>query len=144
MGDTRLFTAIFGGVFPLVGVILLVISISIYFSNASAREASVLTTGTVVGMQESYDPEGSWYAPIVRFTTTKGEVVEFTSSTKSRPASYGPGDTVEVIYQPDDPHGAQIDTAFERYGASAILAIVGFGLTVAGVAVAVVVNRFLR
>jgi hypothetical protein len=143
MRSDRVFQVLFGGAFPLLGILLLVISFAIYRSNAGARETGVLTTGNVVGMEERYDSDGSMYAPIIRFTTIEGEVVEFTSSTWSRPAAYGPGDTVEVLYQPDDPNGAEVDSAFERYGASAILGLVGLLLAVVGGVVAFVLTRFL-
>jgi hypothetical protein len=143
MRGDRIFVTIFGGAFPLIGITLLVVGFFVYRSNQRALETGVLTTGTVVGMQERYDEDGSMYAPIIRFTTIEGETVEFMSSTWTRPAEYGPGDSVEILYQSDAPQNAQIDSAFGRYGAPAILGVVGVFLTLVGALVAFVVNKLL-
>jgi hypothetical protein len=143
MRGTRLYTALFAGVFPFLGIILLAISYFAYRSNERALETGVLTTGVVVGMEERYDSDGTMYAPIVRFTTTQGEVVEFTSSTWRHPAAYESGDTVEILYQPNDPRGAVIDSAFERYGTPAILGFVGLCIAIGGGLAGVLVHKVL-
>jgi len=144
MDISKTFKVIFGIGFPAIGVLLLGIGIAVFVSGERSRSTGVLTVGNVVGMQEWVDPEGSMYAPIVRFTTTKGEVVEFTSKTRSRPAEYDPGDTVEVLYQPDAPNDAEIDSPFERYFAPTLLGGIGLVLAVVGAVVAFVVSKFLQ
>jgi hypothetical protein len=143
MRPERVFTGIFGVGFPLVGVVLILIGAYLYMSYERARREGVLTSGTVVGMEEWHDEDGPMYAPVVRFTTTDGQVVEFSSSTRSRPAEYGPGDTVQVLYQPGAPRDAEIDTAFGRYAGPAVLVFVGAVLAVVGAGFAVAVNRML-
>jgi hypothetical protein len=143
MRSERVLVAVFGGGFPLIGIILLVIGFFSYRTNQHAIETGVLTTGSVVGMAERYDDDGSMYAPIIRFTTLQGEVVEFTSSTWSRPAEYGPGDSVQILYQPDAPHGAQIDSAFNRYGMAAILGTIGTFFAFVGAVVGFAMSRLL-
>ena len=149
MRPTRILTAIFGGLFPLIGIVLLVVSFFVYRSHARERETGVLTTGNVVGMTERPDNDGDdeddgpMYAPIIRFTTTKGEVVEFTSSTWSRPPEYEPGEAVQILYQPADPSRAEIESAFHRYGSAAILGGTGLVLAAVGAIVAFVVSKFL-
>lgn len=144
MDITRTFKVIFGIGFPAVGILLIAIGIAVYVSGERARSSGVIATGNVVGVEEWVDPEGSMYAPIVRFTTREGEVVEFTSKTRSRPAEYDPGDVVPVLYSPDAPKEAEIDSAFGRFGAPAILGGVGLVLAVVGAVVAFVVAKILR
>jgi hypothetical protein len=138
----RIFTAIFGGLIPILGIGLLVGSALVYRANERSRESGFLTTGTVVAMAERYDEDGDMlFAPVVRYTTTDGKDVEFTGGMWSRPASYAVGDTVEVFFQPGDPHGAEIDTTFSRYAAPAVLGLVGLVFAAAGLLFLVV--RFL-
>jgi hypothetical protein len=72
--------------------------------------------GTVVGMSEKRDEEGSvTTAPIVRFTTADGRRIKFVSSTWSSPPSNSPGDRVEVLYEPGDPAGARLNGFFDLW-----------------------------
>ena len=48
----------------------------------------------------------------MRFVTANGETIEFVSSTGSSSPSESPGDRVEVLYDPDDPYGAQLSGIF--------------------------------
>ena len=76
MRTNRLLTWLFGGLFPLIGVVLIVIGIWSIWSHDRARQTGVLTTGQVVGIEERRyvsenphdEPDYSMYAPIIRFT----------------------------------------------------------------------------
>ncbi len=48
------------------------------------------------------------FKPVVEFTTSAGKQVAFTDSVGESPAAYKPGDTVDVVYAPDNPEGAKI------------------------------------
>ena len=63
----------------------------------------------------------------MRFVTANAETIEFVSSSGSSPASESPGDRVEVLYDPDDPYGAQLSGIFHVWLGPAVLAMVGAG-----------------
>ncbi len=89
-------------------------------------------TGTVVDLFRDSDSDGtvSNY-PVVRFVTADGETIEFVSSTSSSfPVSESPGDRVEVLYDPDDPYGAQLSGVFHVWLPPAIFAIIGTSFVV--------------
>ena len=106
-------------------VILVVIAVNLPFlwlgfSKAYqahiARENFLTTQGTVVGNDyiDTIDLEDSarrsWaYYPVVRFSTPQKEFV-FTDGTGTIPPKYEVGDVVEVLYNPNDPHDATINT----------------------------------
>jgi hypothetical protein len=74
------------------------------------RRSGLIAEGTVVDNVRLEDSEfGPRWAPVIAFTDTTGNRVEFT------PPSHGPGmgmttgSTVEVIYLPDAPQRAQVN-----------------------------------
>jgi hypothetical protein len=72
---------------------------------------------------------------VVRFVTAREQVVEFTSSSGSFPPAHRVGDSVKVLYDPDNPRKARIDSLSERMSGwfFAILSILGgLGLTLVG------------
>ncbi len=48
------------------------------------------------------------YKPVVEFTTAAGQQITFTDPVGTSPPAYKPGDTVDVVYAPDQPQGAKI------------------------------------
>lgn len=49
------------------------------------------------------------YRPVIEFTPIRGRIIRFTAGIASRPTTYQVGDTVDVLYDPDAPHQAQIN-----------------------------------
>jgi hypothetical protein len=75
--------------------------------------------GTVIELirQESRDSDGRMdvtFSPRVSFQTVTGDTWEFVSSVSSFPAP-AVGETVEVLYDPDDPREATIDQFMFRH-----------------------------
>jgi Protein of unknown function (DUF3592) len=91
-----------------VGVVLLlvgtVLSVQAVRFVADAEHAR----GTVIDLSRESDSEGavSLY-PVVRFTTTAGDTIEFVSRSSS-PLAESPGDHVEVLYNPAEPYDARL------------------------------------
>jgi Protein of unknown function (DUF3592) len=92
------------------------------------------------------DDGGYMYAPLVRFQTTDGSTLEFESSLRSNPPGYRTGQTVSVLYDPDEPQSAAIRGVFSLWLTSMILGFVGFMFTAIGagmVAICSNVAKFL-
>ena len=86
-----------------------------------------------------HHPDEAVFGPVVHFTSQNGEAVEFVSSTGSNPPSYSRGERVEVLYQPEEPQNAKINSFFSLWGGPVILGglggvffLVGAGLVFAG------------
>lgn len=79
--------------------------------------------GRVVEMEESSDGEGGCcvYSPVVEFTAN-GRPVRFEGGNASNPPVYRVGQEVEVLYLPSDPSKAAINSFYELWMVSAILA----------------------
>ena len=90
-------------------------------------------TGTVVELKKvrrlSTSSSGSTshvttYYPVVRYQTKNGKNVTFTSSSGSYPSPYKRGDRVTLLYDPENPQKARI----ESFSSMWLAPILGFGI----------------
>ena len=88
--------------------------------------------GTVVELLKRRSPDGDLQVPLVAFTTASGERVSFTLSGAGKESSYYVTASVPVIYSPDHPQDALIDTRGRRWTRNALagagaLILIGLG-----------------
>ena len=118
--------------FGLLSVVLLPLGVLTFSSTYSVVSRGLKAKGTVVGIvTRDSTVSGSRgrtesYAPTVSFVTQTGKAVTFESETASNPASHSVGDEVEVIYQPNDPQQAIINSFVHTWLLSTLL--LGAGL----------------
>jgi hypothetical protein len=142
-----LFT-VFGGIFGLIGLVLLCVGIALAASTANFLASATRTGGTVVALTEqtSSDRNGgsstSWY-PTVEFTVA-GRRYSFQSSTGSNPPSYEKGESVPVAYDADDPSNARIASFWSAYLAPMIVGGLGVVFTPIGSVLFVKGRRITR
>jgi len=118
-----------------------------WFSMQSTRDfvASALpATGEVIDFFESRSSESLTYRPVVEFVTAQGQSVQFTSPSGSSPPAYSRGESVEVLYDPDRPEIAQINSFFSLWGVPIIFVSIGVILFVLGLAMIVRQRSQLR
>jgi hypothetical protein len=98
------------------GVVLLVGSAIAFVHTKRFVSGSERATGTVIDLSSRTDSDGTVvYHPIVRFTTAEGRTVQFVSGSGSSPAAQSEGDSVEVLYDPDDPQDAKLSGFFDLW-----------------------------
>jgi hypothetical protein len=119
-----LFLFVFGGVFAGVGIWF-------YLRSAELTEVGIVTQGRVVGHESSTDEDGTTYKPTFTFQTGAGISHTVTSMMGSNPRPYDVGDTVEVIYDPEHPSRAEINSFVRMwlfpliFGGIGILILIG-------------------
>lgn len=84
------------------------------------------------------------YAPRVRFTTASGQPVEFQASAASSDTGYRVGDRVAVLYLPDAPDNASINSFFHLWIFPTILLGLGGVFTLLGAGLGVLVYKERR
>ncbi len=94
--------------FTLIGVIMILGSVIWILMNYQFASRANSATGTVVGLNAG----GSH--PQIRFTATNGKVVEFSQS--GLIFGYKIGDEVEVLYDPETPQKASLNTFGALWG----------------------------
>ncbi|HXY24963.1 MAG TPA: DUF3592 domain-containing protein [Candidatus Acidoferrum sp.] len=115
---------LFRAVFLAIGILLLCFGISTTASRVSFKRTAATTTGRVIRLQPGSSRHGTVYYPVVQFVTPDEQKITVKGSNGSRPAAFHVDDPVEVLYDPDDPHQAYINTFMEFWGSPIIL----FGL----------------
>lgn len=109
------------------------------------REQGVRVPGVVVRLTFSpsrgTDPGGT-YSPVLRFRTAEGQDMETESDVGTSPAPAREGDQVTVIYDPQKPTLARIDSMSGRGTAIGGLLVAG-GLLFTSIAATIIVNELL-
>lgn len=127
-------------IFTLVGIGMIIGAFLIYKSSATFVGNAIETQGKVIELVRvrSSDNSSYYYKPVVTFKTSKGEAVEFTSSSGSNPASFSVGEEVPILYLPAKPQEAKIKGFFSLWGAAAIVGGIGSVFFLVGIIILLV------
>jgi len=100
---------IIGIVFGLVGLLLAAIGVFIWMRTRAFMSTAQETKGTVTHMISSSGSEGGMvYAPVFKFTTIQGQVIEVEEKVYSNPPQFQTGQAVDILYDPEDPNRARV------------------------------------
>ena len=116
------------GVFamPLIGLGLLALAVFVSWNTITWLKRTVEAQGTVTQMLHVTDKDGDLtYKPVVRFSTAEGKTIEFKSSFSTSPPAYRVGQSVAVVYLPDEPEKAQIRGFLSLWMGPMIIAFIG-------------------
>jgi hypothetical protein len=108
----KLLLKIGGWGFLAIAVIDLTITFFIYRHEHSFVQSASRAQATITKMVErqSGSDHSTAYYPVFTFQDSKGQPQEVYSSSGQYPPAYKVGDTVSVLYQPDKPANAEIDS----------------------------------
>lgn len=127
-------------VFILVGVGMAGFGVWLWFRSRRFLARAVRTSGVIVGLRRGRasgsDGRGTVYTPIFRFTAPDGrDIVRPAMSRNSHP-TLRPGDRVAVLFDPERPSDARIDSIGNR-GPAAALFVAVFGIVFAGIGIGI-------
>lgn len=111
-------------------LVLAAAAVALYFYANIQVQSWTQVPATVTAVRETHpsDSEGNpstQYCPTVQFTTTDGQAQEVDSNECDNPAKYAVGDTVTLLYNPDNPTQIQIKGGSGQFGANLGAAILG-------------------
>lgn len=140
MSDEMIFGLIFGGV----GFLLAALALFFFIRTRIFINNSQLTQGTITQMVYSRDSESSGYTPVFRFRTLEGQDVEVSGNLRSNPPQFQVGQTIDVLYDPENPQKARIKKWMNLYFVSALLGFLGlvFGGIGIGMVIAIQLGLF--
>ena len=140
MTDSQLFTLIFTGTWCLVGAIFLAVGIGLRRSFARREERlRARSAGTVVEVVRRAGRDSAAFYPIVEFEADGRRLSLECADGGGRKAFYE-GQSVEVLYDPDDPACFRLEGLNPVGLAGNVLLWVGLGCVAVGVVAAVVVS----
>ncbi|MHC0062451.1 DUF3592 domain-containing protein [Nostoc sp. UIC 10890] len=115
MNEDTTFFRIFGSIFGGVGSIIAVTGIIIGLNTRSFVTSAIPAQGTIIDLvqRSSTDNKGRYsyvYYPVVKFTTSSGETTVFEANSGSNPPEFTKGQQVEILYSPEKPNSATINS----------------------------------
>jgi hypothetical protein len=125
------------------GLLLFIIGLGIaggvYQIDSKERELRrgwIRTDGTVVQVLKRQTLDGAVFAPLIVFEATSGARVSFTARVGNESQQHAIGEKIPVLYPPQHPEAAEIDTARQRLirnllAAGGALLLIAVGGTVA-------------
>ncbi|MCG8708556.1 DUF3592 domain-containing protein [Brenneria sp. 4F2] len=119
--------------FLVIGIMILGGSGYIFIKDYSFKQNAVSTKGMIIDLVRSTKTSSSYY-PIINFFVSDGKKITFRSNLASTSYAGSDGETVEVLYDPDNPRNAKINpqSAFLFYFAPFIMALMGLTFMLAG------------
>lgn len=112
------------------GAALLSVATYMYSDTRELISTAARAPGTVVDFERRSSKGGSSDYPVIEFTTTSGEIRRFTTTGAG---DFVMGETVEVLYDVDDPAEARVNVFIELWLGT--LALGAFGLLCLGVGI---------
>jgi len=116
-------------VFTSIGSLVLIVSTAIGFRTYSFIQGAEKAEGSVIELirkRSSSSTRRSYvFHPVVEFETANGESVQFESNVGSRPPAFQPGESVTVLYHPENVNQAMIDSFWNLWLFSLIAGVNG-------------------
>jgi hypothetical protein len=115
---------------PLAGFVAIGFAIhTSYFVSHAAR-----TTGTITALTDKVDKDqGVNYAPTFIFATESGQLIKSQSAVASNPPSFSVGQQVPILFDPQNPSSAEINTTMQLWFVSIVCGIICVFFTPLGV-----------
>lgn len=112
-----------GGIFALVGLVLLAASGYLLVQQQDFARAALKANGTVVALhpRTSSDRNSTNYAAEIAFTDASAKDHRFIENFSTYPARFDQGERVTVLYRPQAPQDAIVDDFWSRTGALIIV-----------------------
>lgn len=123
-----------GPIFTAVGIAAVVLGVYLGKQRAEFLESAHRSQGEVVSLNSKSSDDGYVYYPVVRYAPSgSSNTISFEHETGSNPPSYSVGERVEVLYHPEDPSHAIIDSGFMNWFGPGIIMILGVLFSAAGI-----------
>lgn len=118
---------IIGIVFPLVGGLLFAIGAFLFIRTRIFLGKAQETQGTVIEMVWSSSSDGGGgYSPVYQFRAINGQMIKVKDNLSTNPPMFQVGQTIDVLYDPENPQDARIKKFWSLYFTSILLCGMGF------------------
>ncbi|MEK6256175.1 MAG: DUF3592 domain-containing protein [Chloroflexota bacterium] len=133
-GGIRLPGIIGGPIIFIIGGAMAYFGWNMRLKDQAYVDAAESADGTVVQVDSVQKSDGDiLYHPVIEFTTVGGEDIEYRVSSGSNPPAFKVGEQVEVLYNPDFPADAHVNSFLDLWLFSTILLVFGGFFLLAGV-----------
>jgi len=119
----------------LVGLVLLGIAVFLFLKTKRLLSVGKTAKGKIVDVvkkesqdqdEEGFSSTSTTYYPVIEFKTVTGQVIKFEAGVgRSNQNAYEIGHTVDVIYDPNKPQDAKINSFLQLWFVPLILGVIG-------------------
>jgi hypothetical protein len=134
---------LFAGLICVVGPGLLLIAAVTGVERALFLHSAATAEGAIIAMRETPQSAGKTrksFSPIFQFKAANGRSYTVTSNIAERPTSWRLGGPVQVLYQPDRPENAHIDSFAQLWMLQMVVGVVGAAFST--IPVLILIRRF--
>ncbi len=131
-----------GSVFLAFGLLFGGVGLAAAISDWRFAKDAVRAQGFVTGFANSRSSDSTTYAPIVIYRDRTGTIYRFRGKVASNPPAFDMQESVDVLYRPERPGAARIDSFGQRHFLSLIFG--GFGLVFGGIGAAFLAQPVMR
>ncbi|MDJ1180792.1 DUF3592 domain-containing protein [Roseofilum sp. BLCC_M91] len=121
-GSNQKTLKVVGITFSSIGFLLLIVTGVLGFNTRSFLEVAKKAEGSVVELirrrssnSSSSTSRSYVFHPVIQFETANGEAVEFESNRGSNPPAFQTGQSVIVLYNPEEVNQAKIDSFWDLW-----------------------------
>jgi hypothetical protein len=125
----RLVAYVFLGSFCVAGPLLLILALGAAVQRGALVIFGLHAEATVVGMR-SMGATAVNYAPVFQFTANDGRTHTVSSDVYGKDSAVRYGERIAVLYSPEHPESARIDSFAQLWTLPLVLGVVGAGLSV--------------
>jgi cytochrome c oxidase assembly protein Cox11 len=123
-----------GLTFATIGIIAMIAGVLWYRSTKERLKTMINHIGIVVEMIRVERPrETANFYPVIEFETQTGKVFRFESRTGGSETSYKIGESVEILYDPQDSQGAMINSWTELWLPPIAVMMLGGSVLIVGI-----------
>jgi hypothetical protein len=110
-----------------IGGIFFAVAAFFFFREQTFLSSAETASGTVTGLSSSGSSSngGGGLCPVIDFSTSDGQKVQYRGNICTSPPFWRPGDKVEVVYDPQNLDNVQIKNILSEYLAVLIFGIFG-------------------
>ena len=105
--------------FTVIGLILLTLAGYFAFDTHNFLKNATLTSGVVIDLKEEVSTTDGHrsvsYRPVITFKTATNDTIIFSADVATNPPSYQMGEETMILYEPEDPRDARINTTFQLW-----------------------------
>lgn len=122
----------FNYIWTIIAGLLILMSVYIFKNNIDFTQKAQISQGKVIMVAVDKSGKSATYKPVVEFYDHKDNRIELVSLEGSNPPKYTVGDKVEILFNPEDPIDAKINSFSSIWGGVLIMAIIGIVFFVIG------------
>jgi Protein of unknown function (DUF3592) len=131
---------LFVGLVCVVGPGLLLIAAVTGVERALFLRSAATAEGAIIALRDTQSAGSKSFFPIFQFKAANGKSYTVTSNIAERPTSWRLGGPVRVLYQPDRPENARIDSFAQLWMLQVVVGVVGAAFST--IPVLVLIRRF--